>query len=329
MKKLFGFLLAVLLLGACNSQTGLYKQAQLAASKGDFGKAVQLYSQYLKQYPHAAAAYINRGLAWEYMPAKDAQEKRKNQGFAEEDYLRAVDEDRTFAEAYNNLGALYIEQGRYEEAVPMLTAALSFAPSYFLAQMNRAIAFARLGKIDVSLKDFRAAEALRKDEPLLYLNRGIVYYNIKQYVLAVEDFSHAIFLSPDDAHLYLERARALMALEYPASAFADLEEAVTLKPTYALAYYYMGDLLYRRGDREMALGYMARAKELANQYVPIYDLMGDMLVLDDAVAATANYMVAKKLDPAHAAKYQRKINLMKTEEGRQRIVAERFKPKDM
>ena len=54
--------------------------------------------------------------------------------------------------------------------------------------------------------------------------------------------------------------------------------------------------------------------------------MGDMLALEDPVSATANYMVAVKLDPQNAAKYQRKIALMKTEEGRYRVVTERFFP---
>ena len=145
----------------------------------------------------------------------------------------------------------------------------------------------------------------------------------------MEDFSHAIMYDPQNPRLFLERARALDKAGYPANAYNDLEEAITLRPSYAMAYYFMGDLLYRKGDLEMALGYMARAKELANQYVPIYDLMGDMLAMQDPVAATANYMVAVKLDPANANKYKRKINLMRTEKGREQVVTERFKPAEI
>ena len=103
--------------------------------------------------------------------------------------------------------------------------------------------------------------------------------------------------------------------------------AVSLKPTYALAYYYMGDLMFRKGETDYALGLLVRSKELASQYVPTYDLMGDMLSVEDPVAATANYMVAKKLDPANARKYDAKIRLMRTQEGREQVLANRFFPR--
>jgi len=114
---------------------------------------------------------------------------------------------------------------------------------------------------------------------------------------------------------------------YPANAYADLEEAVTIKPSYALAYYYMGDLMFRKGEKDYALGLLVKAKELADQYAPTYELMGDMLAMEDPVSATANYLVAKKLDPAHASRYEAKIRLMRTDEGRERVLANRFFPK--
>lgn len=329
MKKLAGLVLIAFLGVACNSDNSLFKRAQLAASKGKISEAMQLYTRLLKQNPNAATAYLNRGVLWENLPAKDAKEKQKNRKFAEQDYLAAIEADSSFSQAYNNLGALYIELGRYNEAIFNLDNALFFTPTYFTARMNRAIAYSRLGDIAQALRDFDAAERLRKTEPILYFNRGVAYYNIKQYLQAVEDFSHAIMYDPKNPRFYLERARALDKAGYPANAYADLEEAITLQPSYAMAYYLMGDLLYRKGDWEIALGYMARAKELANQYVPIYELMGDMLAMQDPVAATANYMVAVKLDPANAAKYKRKINLMRTEKGREQVVTERFKPKDI
>ena len=55
--------------------------------------------------------------------------------------------------------------------------------------------------------------------------------------------------------------------------------------------------------------------------------MGDMLAVEDPVAATSNYMVARKLDPANARRYEAKIRLMRSEEGRERVLANRFFPR--
>ena len=40
--------------------------------------------------------------------------------------------------------------------------------------------------------------------------------------------------------------------------------------------------------------------------------------------AVANYLVARKLDPANAAKYNYKMRMMSTEAGRKSVVSRRF-----
>lgn len=326
MKKVLSLLAVVLLLAACGKDNKMFKQAQLAASKGNFTKAIQIYSRIIKENPNHYAALVNRGVLWERLPVKDAKERAKNRAYAEADYLRAIEVNSAVAEPYNNLGALYVDTGRNGDAIIYLSEAVDRSPQYFTALMNRAIAYYRQGRTNAALQDFNSALKLRDDEPLLFLNRGLAYFDSGMFDAALDDFSYLIYLRPDDARAYLERARVFMKMGYPANAYGDLEEAVAIKPTYALAYYYMGDILFRKGDTDQALGMLVRSKELANQYVPTYELMGDMLALEDPVSATANYMVAKKLDPANARRYDAKIRLMKTEEGRERVLANRFFP---
>lgn len=327
MKKVLMLLAAVVLLAACDGDKQLFKKAQLAASKGNFTQAIQIYTRLLKQNPKHYAALINRGVLWERKPVKDAQERAKNRRFAEADYLQAIEINPYAAEPYNNVGALYIDEGRNGDAAVYLSEAVARSPKYFTALMNRAIAYYHQGRTMNALNDFNSALKLRDDEPLLFLNRALVYYDMGQYDAALDDLSYLIHLRPDDARAYLERARVFIKMGYPSNAYADLEEAVSIKPTYALAYYYMGDLLFRKGETDQALGMLVRSKELANQYVPTYELMGDMLSVEDPVSATANYMVAKKLDPKNARRYDAKIKLMRTEAGRERVLANRFFPR--
>lgn len=327
MRKVLGLAAAVLLLAACSGEKRNFKQAQLAASKGNFTKAIQIYARIIKKNPKHYAALINRGVLWERLPVKDAKERAKNRSFAEADYLRAIEVNPNAAEPYNNLGALYVDMGRNGDAVVYLSEAVARSPKYFTALMNRAIAYYRQGRTNAALQDFNSALKLNDQEPLLFLNRALAYFDMGMYESALADLSYLIHLRPDDARAYLERARVFIRMGYPANAYADLEEAATIKPTYALAYYYMGDLLFRKGETDQALGMLVRAKELASQYVPTYELMGDMLAVEDPVSATANYMVAKKLDPQNARRYDAKIRLMRTEEGRERVLANRFFPR--
>ena len=327
MKKLTVLLVSVLLFAGCSADKRLFQKAQLAASKGEYEQAISLYSRILKKEPNHSAALVNRGVLWERMPVENVQERAHNRQLAEQDYLAALEINPNLPETYNNLGALYIDMKRNLDAIHVLTQAIELNPRYFTALMNRGIANYHLGRTLAALEDFNKAGNIRKEDPLLLLNRGLVYFDMGQYESAIQDYTRLIALNPDNARAYLERARALIRLGYPANAYADLEEAVTIKPSYALAYYYMGDLMFRKGEEDYALGLLIQAKELANQYAPTYELMGDMLALKDPVSATANYIVAKKLDPQHASRYEAKIRLMRTEAGRERVLANRFYPR--
>ncbi len=326
MKKILIAVVLAMSVAACNSDTRLFQRARLAQSKGKYAQALSLYNQLLKRNPQHAPALTNRGLMWELLPVKNEQEKAKNRHLAQQDYLRSLDLNPNQPETYNNLGALCLDMNRNSEAEGYFSQAILLNPHYFRALVNRANAYAKLGRFDKSLQDFDRAAELRPHDAGLLLNRGLMYLDLGKYKNAVGDFSHALVTQPEDARLYLERARAFIKMGYPSNAYDDLVQAITLKPSYALAYYYLGDLMFRNGDTDFALGALVRAKELAPKYVPAYDLMGDMLAMQDPVAATSNYLVALKLDPQNARKYRRKIELMKTEEGRYRVLSERFFP---
>lgn len=326
MKKQLFILFVSAVLAACGSDTRLFQQAKLATSKGNYQKALSLYNQLIKQNPSHAPALTNRGLLWEMLPAKTEAEKAKNRHFAEQDYLRSLEINSNQPETYNNLGALYMDMNQNGEAIGYFSEALSRQPNYFRALLNRATAYSKVGDLTNALQDFAAAATQRPHDPALLFNRGLAYFDAGKYEAAIDDLSHAIAVQPQNARLYVQRARAFAKYGYPAEAYDDLTQAITLNPQDGLAYYYLADLMYRNGDTDFALGALVKAKEVAPNYVPAYDLMGDMLAVQDPVSSTANYLVAVKLDPENALKYQRKIALMKSDEGRYRVLTERFFP---
>lgn len=326
MKKYLLIVSICAVLVACGSDTRLFQQAKLATSKGKYQKALSLYNQLIKQNPQHAPALTNRGLVWEMLPTKTEAEKAKNRQFAQQDYLRSLDINPNQPETYNNLGALYMDMNQNREAIGYFSEAIARQPNYFRALLNRATAYSKVGDLTNALKDFAAAAQQRPHNPVLLFNRGLAYFDVGKYEAAIDDFSHALALQPQNAQLYVQRARAFMKYGYPAEAYDDLAQAITLNPQEGMAYYYLADLMYRSGDTDFALGALKKSKEVLPKYAPAYDLMGDMLAVQDPVEATSNYMVAIQLDPQNAAKYQRKLVLMKSEEGRYHILTDRFFP---
>ena len=325
MKKVWLIVLSALVLAACGgSEASLFRKAQIAADKGEFEKAIRYYSTIIKNNPDNYVAYASRALAYERLGYKDAEELNKNRAAAERDYTRAIELNYFRPEIYNNLGALYIDQGKYQQAIISLNQALLLRPNYFMALLNRAVAESRLGKMSTALADFTQAEKIDPTSALLYLNRGLAQFAVTNYERAAEDFSQLIELQPENPRAYLERGRAFVKMNYYQNAMDDFQQAIALKPDYAMPYFYAAELLFNKGDTDNAIAYAERAKLLAPTYAPAYEMLGDMLALESPVEATQHYLAARRLDPDRALRYQGKIRLMTTEEGRKRVVFGRF-----
>ncbi len=325
MKKILYFCAAVLFLSACGGQeASMFSKAQRLTNKGEFQKAIQIYSQIIKNNPESYGAYASRGLLYERLIPKDAEELQKNRRYAEKDYERALELNFKSPEVFNNLAALYIDEGRNTDAILHLNQALYYRPDYALALINRGVAKSKRGEIASALIDFDAAEKLDKNSALLYLNRGLAFLENGYYASAADDFAYLTELQPQNARAYFERGRAFIKMEYYQNAMDDFQIAMAIRPDYPMPYYYAAQLLFARGNIDEAIAYAQQAKELASNYAPVYDLLGDMLALASPVEATQHYLAARRLDPKHATKYQQKIKMMTTEQGRRKVVTDRL-----
>jgi Tfp pilus assembly protein PilF len=100
------------------------QDAYQAQMEGDYDRAVELYQSSLELHPTAEAHTF---LGWTY----------HFQGKLDEAILqckRAIEIDPEFGNAYNDIGAYLIEQGRFKEAVPWLERAIEarrYEPRHF------------------------------------------------------------------------------------------------------------------------------------------------------------------------------------------------------
>jgi Tfp pilus assembly protein PilF len=97
----------------------LFRAAFAAQQGGDLERAIELYTASIADEP-SAEAYTYRGWAYSF-------QKRYDDAIA--DCMKAIECDPTVGNAYNDLGAYLIEQGKLDAAVPWLQKALA-APNY-------------------------------------------------------------------------------------------------------------------------------------------------------------------------------------------------------
>jgi tetratricopeptide (TPR) repeat protein len=96
-----------------------------------------------------------------YQHARTAQAADDNAG-AVADYLKIIHLDPQLGAAYNNLGRLYYNMGRYAEAVPILVRGLRIDPSMHPAEIILGASYYQVGSFD---KAIRALEAALKALP--------------------------------------------------------------------------------------------------------------------------------------------------------------------
>lgn len=149
---------------------------------------------------------------------------------AERETLRALALDPQLAEAQNNLGLVYLAQGRLAEAAGMFKKALEN-----LSYPTPEIAAYNLGKAELLLGDFTAA---------------------------VEAYERSLAILPNNPEGRFELGRSYAGLGRLAEAEKAYGAALQLRPDSARTNYELGMTLFKLGRREEAAARFSKVVEL-------------------------------------------------------------------
>ena len=116
---------------------------------------------------------------------------------AEQHYLAVLKLQPDHPAALNNLGALYLDQGRPVKAASVLEAALRNRPNYPTAQNNMGLALRALGRIEDSIEYYRDAVAGRPDYVDALGNLGLALQAIGEYQEAESVYLRALDVDPE------------------------------------------------------------------------------------------------------------------------------------
>jgi len=133
----------------------LFQSAYEAQMRGDLDEAVALYRLSLEAHP-TAEAHTFLGWTYSFQGRLDA---------AIEECKKAIVVDPDFGNPYNDIGAYFIEMGRYDEAIPWLEKA-TLAPRYEAPHypwFNLGRAYVAKQMYSRALEEFRQALRIRPD----------------------------------------------------------------------------------------------------------------------------------------------------------------------
>src|ERR1700738_1586997 len=169
--------------------------------------------------------------------ARDAQ-SRRDFNAAAESYRKAVELDPSVPELWANLGLMYHELAKHDEAVQSFKKAIRLDPSLFAPQLFLGIEFLESRNPEAALPFLRKAEELNPNDLQAALRLGKAYAMLDRSERAADAFSIATRLAPNDGSTwlslgtaYLQQVEAdarLMTSTYRHSAYVALRTAEVL-----------------------------------------------------------------------------------------------------
>lgn len=168
-----------------------YFDAKRAAERGDFDKALELYSQ-----------AINSGTLRSYH----------------------------MVGAYNARGLIYFYRGEQPSAIADFTKALEYEPDSALILRNRCMANFAAKNTEAAKIDCEDSAAIDPGSAAAFETIGFSYLSQKLYNLAIENFDQSIEIDPSYGFAYLHRGITYYRLGDKERGRADLIKAGELMP---------------------------------------------------------------------------------------------------
>lgn len=175
---------------------------------GDYQAAIQALRTELSRprgenVPQASAA-LNYTLA-----ALLLQEGR--QGEAVREFEIAIRKFPNFTRAYKNLGLTYIQQGRYDEAQPMLAKAVELGDGSGATYGLLAYCYLNMGRAPAALDAYRIASVLDPDNKDWKVGIAASLMQTNRYDEAVPKFRELLIDDPGNTRYYFSIANAFLA----------------------------------------------------------------------------------------------------------------------
>ncbi|MFC1704003.1 tetratricopeptide repeat protein [Candidatus Omnitrophota bacterium] len=171
---------------------------------------------------------------------------------------------------YNNLGSLYVDSGRKEEARALFKKAIEIDPDYVNAYANLALLYSGEGNKEYAIELYEKALAIKSDYAEIYNNLGLLYGDIGKKEEAIALLQKAIDIKPQYAEAYCNLGLLFATSGKAEEAIIQCKKAIELDPSFAEAYFVLCKLYYGEGQYVIAVAYCDKAIERGHTVSPAF-----------------------------------------------------------
>lgn len=277
----------------------LLKDAAQAISTGNLDRAESELQSVLK-------ADSNEYHALNFMGIVRAQQGRN--AAAEQLFKQVIRQKPNFASAHANLGLLYVQMSRLNDAVPEFQEALRIDPTR--ADALTALLAALRNESQIALQNNDAEKALSlmmqartasPNDPEVLYEFGMVALRMSLFPDAVQSFQDVLKIRKDDTKALYALGRAQMGLAKYQDARATFEHYVQLNPGDASGHYALALTLASLQQFPKAKAEFEQSIQLKPVQTESYFQLGLIeLNAGDLDAAAGHFTYVLQRDPHHA-----------------------------
>jgi tetratricopeptide (TPR) repeat protein len=185
-------------------------------------------------------------------------------GAAEAEFRAAVAIQADSLEAHANLGNALAAEGREDEARAEYAAALAIDPKFAGARYNLGLSLLRSHRLAEAAGQFQEALSLEPGRAQARNSLGLALAGEGRLDEAMEQYEGALKADPGLPEAHLNLGNALFRKGRAEEAVAQYREAIRLEPGYAAAHYNLAQALLRLGRADEARAELEAAKAPAN-----------------------------------------------------------------
>jgi tetratricopeptide (TPR) repeat protein len=200
--------------------------------------------------------------------------------------------------AHNNLGTVFMTQGRMKEAVQEFNLVLQINPRFYRATNNLGYALMiqnRLPEAEACLEDVTRT---KPDFAVAHFNLGRLLSRTGRLSEAVAQFETGLDLDPENFRMRFILADMLSATNQIPEAIEQYERALKTNPDVAEGQYNLGNLLVRTGHLPEAVEHYEQALRINPDYADARANLGTAeLQLGQIVQAIEQYEQVVRINP--------------------------------
>ena len=189
---------------------------------------------------------------------------------------------------HGNLGHIYMQQGRIDEAFTHFQRALEINPSDVEAHSNFGAVLEQEGRIDEAIAQYHQALQIKPDDVQAHNNLGRVLFKTGKVDEAIAQFQNALQTKPDSADTLNNLGSALSQEGRLDEAIARFQQALQISPGYDKVHNNLGIAFARENKVDEAITQFQQAVQLNPNNLNAHNNLGGALLQegrdDEAIA---------------------------------------------